>query len=79
MLNETLYRDVRKCAAERGTSISSIVSEALSVYFAHPTGQSKKAVKLTVATGGGWIGPVNPLSNRELLDAIDDDLAGPIH
>ncbi len=76
MLDEALYSDVRKRAAERGISISSVVSEALGVYFAHPVGQTKRSVKLTVASGGGWIGPVNPLSNRELLDTIDDDLAG---
>lgn len=76
MLDETLYSDVRKRAAERGTSVSSIVSEALGVYLARPDGQAKRSVKLTVATGGGWIGPVDPRSNRELLDAIEDDLAG---
>jgi len=76
MLDETLYSDVRKRAAERGTSVSSIVAEALSMYFAIPHEKAKNSIKLTVATGGGWIGPINPLSNRELLDAIDDDFTG---
>ena len=76
MLEEALYSDVRKRAAERGTSISSIVEEALAVYFAQASAHQKRSVKLTVATGGGWIGPVGAVSNRELLDAIDDDLGG---
>ena len=76
MLDEALYSDIRKRAAERGTSVSSIVSEALGVYLTHSDRQIRSPVKLTVATGGGWIGPPDPLSNRDMLDPIDEDLHG---
>ena len=73
MLDEAVYSDIRKRAAEQGLSVSSVVSEALSVYLAYRGAAPKATVELTKAKGGGWIGPMNPMSNRDLFESIDED------
>jgi hypothetical protein len=72
MIEEGLYSSIRQRAAQRGLSVSSIVSEAIAAYISPKGAERKAKVKLPVATGGGWIGPVDSVSNRELLDPLDD-------
>ncbi len=72
MLDEALYTQIRRRAAERGESMSHVVAEALATYLAaKPTHRTR--VELTVAEGGGWIGPIDMTSNRALLDPLDRD------
>jgi hypothetical protein len=71
MLDENLYSEVRKRAAIRGQSVSSIVAEALGAYISPKGPEARTRISLTVATGGGWVGPTHATSNRELLDPLD--------
>jgi plasmid stability protein len=70
MLEDDLYAEIRQRAAKRGSSVSSLVSEALREYLARAEERSGRRISLTTAEGGGWIGPADPRSNSELFDAM---------
>jgi hypothetical protein len=74
MLDEGQYLEIRRRALERGQSVSSVVNEALSAYLAPKEGPAKPRIKLTVAEGGGWIGPVDLTSNSALFELLDEGL-----
>lgn len=75
MMEDGVYTAIRETAARRGTSISAIVSEALAMYDARPMPSATNPIKLTVAAGGGWIGPVSVTSNAQLFDSMNGDVS----
>jgi hypothetical protein len=73
MIDVELYSALRQKAAERGQSVSLVACEAIAAYVVPQPNDPKQRLNLVTASGGGWIGPLNPTSNRELLDLIDED------
>lgn len=73
MIDEELYATVRAKAAAQHKSTSSVVAEALRAYLSASI-SPQPAPKLTVAEGGGWIGPVGVDSTAKLLDYLDEDV-----
>jgi hypothetical protein len=74
-LNDQLLADAKALAAQQRTSLTRLIEEGLQLRLrAKADAASLGRVRLPVFKGrGGLVKRVNPLSNKALLDAIDDD------
>jgi hypothetical protein len=74
-LNDQLLADAKALAAQQRTSLTRLIEEGLQLRLrANASTASHGKVHLPVFKGrGGLVKGVNPLSNKALLDAIDDD------
>jgi hypothetical protein len=74
-LNDQLLADAKALAAQQHTSLTRLIEEGLQMRLrtnANPAPPGR--VRLPVFKGrGGLVKGVNPLSNKALLEALDDD------
>ena len=75
-LNDRLLADAKALAARQRTSLTRLIEEGLQLRLqaqAAAAGRQQR-VRLPVFAGrGGLVAGVNPLSNKDLLDALGDD------
>jgi len=74
-INDHLLADAKALAARQRTSLTRLIEEGLTLRLRAPV-SAKRCGKprLPVFKGrGGLIAGLNPLSNRSLLNALDDD------
>jgi hypothetical protein len=74
-LNDQLLADAKALAAQQRTSLTRVIEEGLQLRLRAKTNSTPHGrVRLPVFEGrGGLVKGVNPLSNKALLDALDDD------
>jgi hypothetical protein len=74
-LNDQLLTEAKALAARRRTSLTRLIEEGLQLRLrAESDAAPRPRVRLPVFKGrGGLIAGVDPLSNRSLLEAADDD------
>lgn len=74
-LNDQLLADAKALAAQQRTSLTRLIEEGLQLRLRAQAANSKRGrVRLPVFKGqGGLVQGVNPLSNKALLQALDDD------
>jgi len=74
-LNDQLLADAKALAAQQRTSLTRLIEEGLQLRLRAKADSPKRGrVRLPVFKGrGGLVGGVNPLSNKALLRALDDD------
>lgn len=74
-LNDQLVADAKALAAQQRTSLTRLIEEGLQMRLRANAGSAKRVpVRLPVFKGhGGLVKGVDPLSNKALLGALDDD------
>ena len=74
-LNDQLLADAKALAAQQRTSLTRLIEEGLQLRLRAKTDAGKRGrVRLPVFKGrGGLVEGVDPLSNKALLEALDDD------
>lgn len=74
-LNDQLLADAKALAAQQRTTLTRLIEEGLQLRLRARPGSAKTGrVRLPVFKGrGGLVAGVNPLSNKSLLQALDDD------
>jgi Family of unknown function (DUF6364) len=74
-INDHLLADAKALAAQQRTSLTRLIEEGLRLRLHAPVAAAKRGkVRLPVFAGrGGLAEGVNPLSNKSLLKALDDD------
>ena len=74
-INDQLLTEAKALAARRRTSLTRLIEEGLQLRLrAESAAAPRPRVRLPVFKGrGGLIAGVDPLSNRSLLEAADDD------
>lgn len=73
MIDDGLYADVRRRAAERGESVSAIVSEAIRRYIIERPNRTPIEFELPTSDAP-WEFPFDGSSNVEMLDFLDKNL-----
>lgn len=74
-INDQLIADAKALAAQQRTSLTRLIEEGLQMRLRTPVAAAPRGkVRLPVFKGsGGLVAHVNPLSNKSLLGALDDD------
>jgi len=74
-LNDQLLADAKAFAAQQRTSLTRLIEEGLQLRLrAHANSAQRAKVHLPVFKGrGGLVKGVDPLSNKALLEALDND------
>lgn len=74
-LNDQLLADAKALAARQRTSLTRLIEEGLQLRLRAQADSGKhRPARLPVFKGrGGLVAGVNPLSNKALLEAMDDD------
>ena len=74
-LNDQLLADAKAMAAQQRTSLTRLIEEGLQLRLRAQAVPAKPGrVRLPVFKGrGGLVAGINPLSNKALLDVLDDD------
>jgi hypothetical protein len=74
-LNDQLLADAKALAAQQRTSLTRLIEEGLQLRLrAQANAAPRSRVRLPVFKGrGGLATGVNPLSNKAMLEALDDD------
>ena len=74
-LNDQLLADAKALAAQQRTSLTRLIEEGLQLRLrARASAAPRGRVRLPVFKGrGGLVEGVNALSNKALLEALDDD------
>jgi Family of unknown function (DUF6364) len=74
-LNDQLLADAKALAAQQRTSLTRLIEEGLQLRLrAQANPAPHDGVRVPVFNGrGGLVQGVNPLSNKALLGALDDD------
>jgi hypothetical protein len=74
-INDQLLADAKALAAQQRTTLTRLIEEGLQLRLRAKSGSAKPGrVRLPVFKGrGGLVAGVNPLSNKSLLQALDDD------
>ena len=74
-LNDQLLAEAKALAARQRTSLTRLIEEWLQLRLrAQAEAAERRPVRLPVFKGrGGLVARVDPLSNRALLEALDDD------
>ena len=74
-LNDQLLADAKALAAQQRTSLTRLIEEGLQLRLRAKADAHKRGrCRLPVFLGrGGLVKGVNPLSNKALLKALDDD------
>jgi hypothetical protein len=74
-LNDQLLADAKVLAAQQRTTLTRLIEEGLQLRLRAKSGSVKPdRVRLPVFKGsGGLVAGINPLSNKALLQALDDD------
>jgi hypothetical protein len=74
-LNDQLVRRAKKVAAERGTTLTAVIEDALREKLSRPTPSARKRLTLHTFKGDGLRPGVELNSTAALLDLLDDDAA----
>ena len=74
-LNDQLLAEAKALAAKQRTSLTSLIEEGLKLRLrAQADAGKQRPVKLPAfKVRGGLVAGVNPLSNKDLLEALGDD------
>lgn len=74
-IDDSLLASAKALAAKQQTSLTRLIEEGLQLRLrASQTAITTKKVKVPVFKGrGGLVAGVDPLSNKAMLDAADDD------
>lgn len=74
-LNDRLLAEAKALAARQRTTLTRLIEEGLQLRLrANAQSAKQRRVRLPVFKGrGGLVAGVNPLSNKALLEALDDD------
>jgi len=74
-INDHLLADAKALAAQQRTSLTRLIEEGLQMRLRTPVAAVPRGkFRLPVFKGaGGLVAHVNPLSNKSLLGALDDD------
>jgi hypothetical protein len=74
-INDHLLADAKALAAQQRTSLTRLIEEGLKLRLRTPVAAGQRGtLRLPVFKGrGGIVEGVNPLSNKSLLKALDDD------
>ena len=74
-INDSLLADAKALAAQQQTSLTRLIEEGLQLRLRTPRPNSKKPKQqIRVFKGrGGLVAGLNPLSNKAMLDAIEED------
>ncbi len=74
-INDHLLADAKALAARQRTSLTRLIEEGLTLRLRAPVSAMPRGKpRLPVFKGrGGLVAGLNPLSNRSLLNALDDD------
>ncbi|TAK75505.1 MAG: DUF2191 domain-containing protein [Aquabacterium sp.] len=74
-LNDQLLADAKARAAQERTSLTRLIEEGLQLRLrAKADSARRRRARLPVFKGrGGLVAGVNPLSNKDLLEALGDD------
>ena len=74
-LNDRLIAEAKAFAAEQRTSLTRLIEEGLQLRLRAKSGSKKRGpVRLPVFDGRGGLAPgINPLRNKAMLEAADDD------
>ena len=73
-INDQLLADAKALAAQQRTSLTRLIEEGLQLRLRPAPAQRTGKLRLPVLKGrGGLVSGVDPLSNKALLQALDDD------
>ena len=74
-LNDQLLADAKALAAQQRTSLTRLIEEGLQLRLRASTAEpSRGRRRLPVFNGrGGLVAGIDPLSNKAMLDALDND------
>ncbi len=74
-INDTLLATAKSLAAKQQTTLTRLIEEGLQLRLRSSRAASKASKrKIPVFKGrGGLVAGLNPLSNKAMLDAADDD------
>jgi hypothetical protein len=73
-INDQLLADAKALAAQQKTSLTRLIEEGLQLRLRPQATPSRGKLRLPVFKGrGGLVAGINPLSNKSMLDALDDD------
>lgn len=74
-LNDQLLADAKTYAVQRRTTLTRLIEEGLALRLRTPAEATPRGkLRLPVHKGrGGLVAGVDPLSNRAMLAALDDD------
>ena len=75
-INDSLLANAKALAAQQQTSLTRLIEEGLQLRLRSPHTATRQVSKrkIPVFKGrGGLVAGVNPLSNKAMLDAADDD------
>jgi hypothetical protein len=72
-LNDRLLERLKKCAAESGTSVSSVVERAVRLLLQSPAPQQPEHFDLVTFGEGGRFTPLNIDKTAALMEAEDID------
>ncbi len=77
-LNDTLLARAKAAAVRQRTTLTRLIEEGLELRLRRTVSEPKSTrVRLPVYRGKGGLAPgVDPLSNRSLFDAADEDVGG---
>jgi hypothetical protein len=77
-LNDTLLARAKAAAVRQRTTLTRLIEEGLELRLRGAVSEPKASrVRLPVYNGKGGLAPgVDPLSNRSLFDAADEDVGG---
>lgn len=73
-LNDRLLANAKALAAQQRTSLTRLIEEGLQMRLHAQAAPRRGKLRLPVFRGrGGLVAGVDPLSNKALLQALDDD------
>lgn len=74
-INDQLLADAKSLAAQQRTSLTRLIEEGLQLRLrVRAAPRSRGKLRLPTFKGrGGLVAGVDPLSNKSLLEALDDD------
>jgi hypothetical protein len=75
-INDQLLADAKVLAVQQRTSLTRLIEEGLQLRLRSAAAGPTKAprIRIPVLKGrGGLVAGVNPLSNKAMLNALDDD------
>jgi len=74
-INDALLASAKALAAKQRTSLTRLIEEGLELRLrsSHVSPKARKRRIPTFKGSGGLVAGVNPISNKAMLDAADDD------
>lgn len=75
-IDDQLLEAAKRKAKSRGVTLGEYVEDALRLVIAGPSRAARKPLKFPVFAGGSGLRPgIDPSSNTDLFDALDEDIA----